>query len=133
MRRTMSVVNVSIDKAGSDELAAGILFGFNDALITTVTKNLDHGIVAVLTNWPVYSLVVVLVLGTYLQQASYQAGALQASLPSSARAPSPRSASSRAPSTAAAPPSRNPSSPASRPPRRPPCGRSPGRPRPGSG
>lgn len=62
-------------------IAAGILFGFNDALITTVTKTLDDGVVDVLRNWPVYSLVVVLVIGTYLQQASYQAGALQASLP----------------------------------------------------
>jgi drug/metabolite transporter (DMT)-like permease len=62
-------------------IAAGILFGFNDALITTVTKTLDHGVVSVLRNWPVYALVVVLVIGTYLQQASYQAGALQASLP----------------------------------------------------
>ena len=62
-------------------IAAGILFGFNDALITTVTKTLDHGLLEVLGNWPVYSLVVVLVTGTYLQQASYQAGALQASLP----------------------------------------------------
>jgi hypothetical protein len=62
-------------------IAAGILFGFNDALITTVTKTLDLGVLGVLRNWPVYALVVVLVIGTYLQQASYQAGALQASLP----------------------------------------------------
>lgn len=62
-------------------IAAGILFGFNDALITTVTKNLDLGVLAVLTSWPVYALVMVLVVGTWLQQASYQAGALQASLP----------------------------------------------------
>ena len=55
-------------------IAAGILFGFNDALITTVTKTLDDGVLDVLRNWPVYSLVVVLVIGTYLQQASYQAG-----------------------------------------------------------
>lgn len=62
-------------------IAAGILFGFNDALITTVTKNLDRGVVELLTAWPVYALVVILVVGTWLQQASYQAGALQASLP----------------------------------------------------
>ncbi len=62
-------------------IAAGILFGFNDALITTVTKTLDGGLLEVLRYWPVYALVVVLVIGTYLQQASYQAGALQASLP----------------------------------------------------
>ena len=61
--------------------AAGILFGFNDALISTVTKNLDHGVVEVLKAWPVYALVVVLIVGTWLQQASYQAGALQSSLP----------------------------------------------------
>lgn len=62
-------------------IGAGILFGFNDALISTVTKSLDDGIAGVLRNWPVYALIVVLVVGTYLQQASYQAGALQASLP----------------------------------------------------
>jgi len=62
-------------------VAAGTLFGFNDALITTVTKTLDDGVVTVLKGWPVYALVVVLTVGTYLQQASYQAGALQASLP----------------------------------------------------
>jgi drug/metabolite transporter (DMT)-like permease len=62
-------------------IAAGLLFGFNDALITTVTKTLDDGLSSVLTGWPVYALVVVLVVGTWLQQASYQAGALQASLP----------------------------------------------------
>jgi drug/metabolite transporter (DMT)-like permease len=62
-------------------IAAGTLFGFNDALITTVTKNLDLGVLAVLKAWPVYALVAVLIVGTWLQQASYQAGALQASLP----------------------------------------------------
>jgi drug/metabolite transporter (DMT)-like permease len=62
-------------------IAAGILFGFNDALITTVTKNVDLDVVAVLKAWPVYALIVVLIVGTWMQQASYQAGALQASLP----------------------------------------------------
>ena len=62
-------------------IAAGIMFGFNDALIKTVTGALDDGVVDVLKGWPVWALVVVLVVGTWLQQASYQAGALQASLP----------------------------------------------------
>ena len=62
-------------------VAAGLLFGFNDALISTVTKSFDTGIIAVLTSWPPYALVIVLSVGTWLQQASYQAGALQASLP----------------------------------------------------
>lgn len=62
-------------------IAAGILFGFNDALIKTVTRMLDQGVVAVITAWPTWALVAVLVVGTWLQQASYQAGALQASLP----------------------------------------------------
>jgi drug/metabolite transporter (DMT)-like permease len=62
-------------------IAAGLMFGFNDALISTVTKTLDNGIGAVLTAWPIWALVVVLVVGTWLQQASYQAGSLQASLP----------------------------------------------------
>lgn len=62
-------------------IAAGLLFGFNDALITTVTKSFDDGAGAILRGWPIWALVVVLVVGTWLQQASYQAGALQASLP----------------------------------------------------
>jgi drug/metabolite transporter (DMT)-like permease len=62
-------------------VAAGLLFGFNDALISTVTKGLDQGLLEVLRDWPLYALGVVLVVGTWLQQASYQAGALQASLP----------------------------------------------------
>lgn len=62
-------------------IAAGILFGFNDALISTITKTLDDGVLQVLAHWAIYVLVVVLVVGTWLQQASYQAGALQASLP----------------------------------------------------
>ena len=47
-------------------IAAGIMFGFNDALITTVTKNLDLGVLGVLKTWPVYVLVMVLVVGTCL-------------------------------------------------------------------
>jgi drug/metabolite transporter (DMT)-like permease len=62
-------------------IAAGILFGFNDALVTTVTKSLDLDVLEILTAWPVYALGVVLLVGTWMQQASYQAGALQASLP----------------------------------------------------
>ncbi len=62
-------------------IAAGLMFGYNDALISTVTKTLDDGIGHVLWSWPVWALIAVLVVGTWLQQASYQAGALQASLP----------------------------------------------------
>jgi hypothetical protein len=62
-------------------IAAGIMFGFNDALIKTVTGALDEGVLDVVKAWPVWALVAVLIVGTWLQQASYQAGALQASLP----------------------------------------------------
>jgi hypothetical protein len=47
----------------------------------TVTESFDDGLAAVVEDWPVYALVAVLVVGTWMQQASYQAGALQASLP----------------------------------------------------
>lgn len=62
-------------------LAAGIVFAFNDAIIRTVTRQFDHGIVAELRSWPLYVLAVLLTLGLWLQQSSYQAHALQASLP----------------------------------------------------
>jgi len=62
-------------------LAAGIVFAFNDAIIRSVTRQLDDGIVAELRHWPVYVLAVLLCLGLWLQQSSYQAHALQASLP----------------------------------------------------
>ena len=70
-----------VARAGLLGIAAGVLFGFNDALISTVTKSFDDGLAAVVEDWPVYALVAVLVVGTWMQQASYQAGALQASLP----------------------------------------------------
>jgi drug/metabolite transporter (DMT)-like permease len=62
-------------------LAAGIVFAFNDAIIRSVTRQFDHGIVAELRSWPLYALAVLLSLGLWLQQSSYQAHALQASLP----------------------------------------------------
>jgi drug/metabolite transporter (DMT)-like permease len=62
-------------------LAAGIVFAFNDAIIRSVTRQFDEGIVAELRSWPVYALAVLLTLGLWLQQSSYQAHALQASLP----------------------------------------------------
>ena len=62
-------------------LAAGIVFAFNDAVIRTVTRQWDQGIGSELRSWPVYALAVMLTFGLWLQQSSYQAHALQASLP----------------------------------------------------
>jgi len=62
-------------------VAAGALFGVMDALTKTVVRSLDDGVLEVLATWPLWALVVLLVVGTSLQQASYQAGELKASLP----------------------------------------------------
>lgn len=62
-------------------LAAGIVFAFSDAIIRTVTRIFGHGVVAEVRTWPIYALAVLLTVGLWLQQSSYQAHALQASLP----------------------------------------------------
>jgi hypothetical protein len=82
----LGAVAVGVRSAGARRaltfgLAAGIVFAFNDAVIRTVTRQWDHGIGSELRSWPIYALAVMLTFGLWLQQSSYQAHALQASLP----------------------------------------------------
>jgi drug/metabolite transporter (DMT)-like permease len=62
-------------------VAAGVAYGVGAALTKGVVSQLDDGLVALLTSWETWLLVVAMVGGTYLQQSAYQAGALEASLP----------------------------------------------------
>ena len=62
-------------------VAAGVAYGIGAALTKGVVSQLDDGLVALLTSWETWLLVVAMVGGTYLQQSAYQAGALEASLP----------------------------------------------------
>ena len=62
-------------------VVVGILGGVLAVLTKVVVGALRHGVVAVVTSWPIYALLVVGAAGIYVQQLSFQAGALQASLP----------------------------------------------------
>jgi drug/metabolite transporter (DMT)-like permease len=62
-------------------VATGILYGIIAALTKSVASLVGHGAVAVFTNWETYALMVVGILGVVLQQAAFQAGSLEASLP----------------------------------------------------
>ncbi len=59
----------------------GILYGAAAALTKSVMSYLDDGFVDVISSWEVYALIVVITLGTYLQQSAFQAGSLAQSLP----------------------------------------------------
>jgi drug/metabolite transporter (DMT)-like permease len=61
--------------------ATGILYGSAAALTKSVMSYLDDGFVDLITSWEVYALIVVIALGTYLQQSAFQAGSLSQSLP----------------------------------------------------
>jgi hypothetical protein len=56
--------------------AAGVLFGLSAALTKTTVEELDQGVLAVLSDWPVYALLVVGYAGTAFAQSSLQTGAL---------------------------------------------------------
>lgn len=62
-------------------VATGVLYGITAALTKGVVTQLDDGLVALLTSWETYALVVVATAGTLLQQSAFQAGDLAASLP----------------------------------------------------
>jgi drug/metabolite transporter (DMT)-like permease len=63
-------------------LAAGLIFGISDALTRSALLIVDrHGIVAVLTTWPAYSLAAAAVLALWLMESSFTAAPLHASLP----------------------------------------------------
>lgn len=61
--------------------ATGILYGVAAALTKSTVSLLDDGLVGVLTSWEPYALAAAATLGTYLQQAAFQAGDLAQSLP----------------------------------------------------
>jgi drug/metabolite transporter (DMT)-like permease len=60
---------------------AGLLFGLSSALTDHITKLFDRGPGALFSSWELYALAAAGLLGLYLQQRGYQAGALSASLP----------------------------------------------------
>jgi drug/metabolite transporter (DMT)-like permease len=61
---------------------AGVTFGMQDALTRRVIQVLTgHGVVALLTTWPGYLLIVVGLLGFWLMESAFSAGPLHASLP----------------------------------------------------
>ncbi|MDT7581655.1 MAG: hypothetical protein QOK35_2919 [Pseudonocardiales bacterium] len=62
-------------------VATGVLYGLGAALTKGVVGSLDGGVLALLTSWETYGLVIALVGGTLLQQSAFQAGDLGASLP----------------------------------------------------
>jgi drug/metabolite transporter (DMT)-like permease len=62
-------------------IAVGILGGVLAVLTKAVVALISHGFVATVTSWETYGLLVIGAAGIWLQQLSFQAGALQASLP----------------------------------------------------
>ena len=62
-------------------IGTAVAYGFVAAMMIGVVDLLDEGVLALLTNFETYGLVVALVVGTWLQQVAFQAGALGASLP----------------------------------------------------
>lgn len=62
-------------------IAVGVLAGGLAVLTKSVVASAEHGLLAVLSTGETYALVLVGAAGIYLQQLSFQAGALQASLP----------------------------------------------------
>jgi drug/metabolite transporter (DMT)-like permease len=61
--------------------ATGIVYALTATLIKACTNVLVHGPVALLVSWQLYTLLVTGVVGLLLNQLSYQAGPLAASLP----------------------------------------------------
>ncbi len=63
-------------------LAAGLLYGLQDALTRTTTQRLDHsGLAVVLRSWQPYAVVVAGVVGLLLVQSAFEAAPLRMSLP----------------------------------------------------
>ncbi|MFD0529654.1 DMT family transporter [Kitasatospora arboriphila] len=63
-------------------LAAGLLYGLQDALTRMTTERLDeHGIGAVVHSWQPYAVVVIGVVGLLLVQSAFEAAPLRMSLP----------------------------------------------------
>jgi drug/metabolite transporter (DMT)-like permease len=63
-------------------IASGLVFGISDALTRrTVEIVSGHGLAAVLTSWPAWSLVGASIAGLWLMESSFNAAPLNASLP----------------------------------------------------
>jgi drug/metabolite transporter (DMT)-like permease len=62
-------------------VATGVCYGVTAALLKTVMSLLGDGVFEVFTHWQTFALAATATAGTYLQQAAFQAGALEASLP----------------------------------------------------
>jgi drug/metabolite transporter (DMT)-like permease len=62
--------------------ASGLIFGISDALTRRTLQIVSgHGVVAVLTSWPAYSLAGAVLLALWLMQSAFSAAPLHASLP----------------------------------------------------
>jgi drug/metabolite transporter (DMT)-like permease len=62
-------------------VCTALMYGATAALIKGTVSLLDDGVLAVVTAWETYGLVLVVLVGTLIQQSAFQAGALGASLP----------------------------------------------------
>ncbi|MFJ1703374.1 DMT family transporter [Kitasatospora sp. NPDC088346] len=63
-------------------LAAGLLYGLQDALTRSIAEQLDHdGLGAVLATWQPYTVVAIGVVGLLLVQSAFEAAPLRMSLP----------------------------------------------------
>lgn len=62
-------------------LGAGVLLGYAAPLTKTAMDAFGRGIVAGLTTWELWAMIVTVALGALWQQSSYQAGSVQTSLP----------------------------------------------------
>ena len=61
--------------------AAGVIYGVTAALTKTSSHLLDEGIVHLLVHWQPYALLIAGVGGMVISQSAFQAGSLDASLP----------------------------------------------------
>lgn len=61
--------------------AAGLCYAVSAGLLKETVGSLDRGLMAVVTDWPLYGLLVVGTTGLLLTQLAYRAGPLSASLP----------------------------------------------------
>ncbi|MGH3911782.1 MAG: DMT family transporter [Pseudonocardiaceae bacterium] len=62
-------------------LGAGVSYGVIAGLTKSVVSLVDEGVLAMLTSWEIYALVITAVGAILLQQSAFQAGDLDASLP----------------------------------------------------
>jgi hypothetical protein len=68
-------------RAGALGIAAGSTFGLTAALMKDMTTTFSHGMVALLTSWPLYAMIAAGALGMFLTQSALNAGRLIAAQP----------------------------------------------------